>query len=120
MAPASSTIFGAKVAEKNSDLTIGGDFGQYPLDVGNEAHVEHPIHLVENENLDLLQVDESLPHQVKQSTRSGYEDIDPALQSRDLVVLVDSTEDHGMPEPEKAPISFDAIPDLRRQFAGGG
>ena len=42
------------------------------------------------------------------------------LQSFYLLKLADSTEDHGMAEIQKATIGLDAVPDLCREFTGGG
>lgn len=101
-------------------LALRRNLRQHPFDVGDEAHIEHPVHLVENEDLYLIQVDESLLHQVEQPTGSGHENIDPTVQGTDLAGLVDPAEDHGMAEEKKASISLNAFPDLRCEFAGGG
>ncbi len=54
-------------------------FGQQlddPLDVGQEAHVEHPVGLVEDEDLDLAEVGDLLADEVEQAARRGDEDLD--------------------------------------------
>jgi hypothetical protein len=67
--------------------------GQHPLDIRNKTHVEHSVHFVENENLHLIQVNDSLLHQIKQPAGRGYEYIDPAVQRFDLRALAHAAED---------------------------
>ncbi len=57
-----------------------------PLDVADEAHVEHPVRLVQNEDLDVRQVDGALLVMVEQTARSGDQNVDAALELRDLRV----------------------------------
>ena len=47
-----------------------------PADVGHEAHVEHPVGLVEDEDLDLAEVGRALPHEVEQAARGRDQDLD--------------------------------------------
>ena len=42
-----------------------------PLDVGQEAHVEHPVGLVEDEDLDLAEVGDLLADEVEQAARAS-------------------------------------------------
>ena len=42
-----------------------------PLDVGQEAHVEHPVRLVEDEDLDLAEVGDLLADEVEQPARAS-------------------------------------------------
>ena len=51
-------------------------------DVRQEAHVEHPVRLVEHEDLDLAEVDVPLADVVEQAAGRGDEDLDPAAQMR--------------------------------------
>ena len=49
-----------------------------PLDVRQEAHVEHPVGLVEDEDLDLAEVGDLLADEVEQPARRRDEDLDAA------------------------------------------
>ena len=59
-------------------LPAGGQQRDDLLDVRQEAHVEHPVGLVEDEDLDLAEVRDALPDEVEQPARRGDEDLDPA------------------------------------------
>ena len=50
--------------------------------VGEEAHVEHPVGLVEDEHLDVLEVRGPLAQVVEQPPRAGDDDVDPGLAGR--------------------------------------
>ena len=39
--------------------------GQNPLQIGHEPHVEHPISLIEDDDLNLAQIDVFLPHMIE-------------------------------------------------------
>ena len=52
---ASLRISGGMVAEKNKSLTSGGQFAGDFLDIGNEAHIEHAVGFVDDENLDVVE-----------------------------------------------------------------
>ena len=65
------------------------------LDVGDEAHVEHPVGLVEHEDLDLAEVDALLLDVVEQASRRGDEDLDAGAHDRQLLLDVDAAEDDG-------------------------
>ena len=43
----------------------------YPLHVSYEAHVEHPVDLIQDEELDPFQLYVALVHQVQEPARSG-------------------------------------------------
>ena len=76
--------------------------GEPSHDVGDlrlEAHVEHPVGLVEDEDPDVLQPDQTSRGQVFQTAGRGHEDVglghgagllpdgDPAVGRRDVQVL---------------------------------
>ena len=46
-----------------------------PVDLRLEAHVEHPVGLVEDEGLDTREVDELTLREVLETSRSGNEDL---------------------------------------------
>jgi len=78
------------------------------------------VHLVENEDLNGVQMNESLLHQIKQASGGGNEDIDAPVQGLDLRDLADTAEDHCMGDAQPSSIGLNTFPDLCRQFACGG
>ncbi len=56
------------------------------LDVGNEAHVEHAVGFVDDEDLDAHQHDPAAPEVIEQAARRGDQHVDAAVELLDLVV----------------------------------
>ena len=120
MPSARAAISGGMVAEKNSDWRCRGSACDHPAHVVDEAHVEHPVGLVEDEHLEPLEADVALAHQVEQPAGRGDEDVDAARHRLDLRVLADAAEDHRAPERQVAAIGREARRDLRGELAGRG
>ena len=59
-------------------LALGREQGDDPLDVRQEAHVEHPVRLVEDEDLDLAEVRDLLADEIEEPAGRRDEDLDPA------------------------------------------
>ena len=89
-----------------------------PLDVGQEAHVQHPVGLVEDEDLDLAEVRDLLADEVQQPARCRDEDLDPAAQRLDLRVHRHAAVDDGRAQRHGPAIGVDALVDLHGEFAG--
>ncbi len=68
---------------------------QHLADVTDEAHVEHAIGLVEDEDLDPAQVDGALAGMVEQATGRGDHDLGAATQRADLATEADAAVDGG-------------------------
>ena len=64
-------------------------------DVADEAHVEHAIGLVEDEDLDAAQVDRALPGMVEQAPGRRDDDVDAATQRGKLAAEADAAVDRG-------------------------
>jgi hypothetical protein len=62
-------------------------------DVADEAHVEHAVGFIENENSIPDKVDRALLHVVEQATRRGNQNIDAAAQVGDLRIDADAAKD---------------------------
>ena len=62
---------------------------------GQEAEVGHVVGLVEHGDLDGVETDELLLHEVFEATGAGDDDVDSGLESLNLAVLRDTTEDRG-------------------------
>ena len=67
-------------------------------DVADEAHVEHLVGLVEDEDLDVAQVDRLLLHVVEEAPWCRDEDVDPASERVDLRVDADAAVDERRPQ----------------------
>ena len=62
-------------------LTLGREQREDLADVVDEAHVEHPVGLVEDEDLDRAKVDGALADVVEQPAGRGDDDLGTAAQS---------------------------------------
>ena len=88
------------------------------LDIGNKAHVEHPVGLVDDENMRVGQQDLAAPMQIEQPSRRGDQHIDAAVE---LAFLVDKTfaadqQRHG--QAMMLAVKLESCGDLGRQLAG--
>jgi hypothetical protein len=45
-----------------------------------KAHVQHAIGLIEHKNLDIIQRNKTLVHQIQETSRCGYQDIDALFE----------------------------------------
>ena len=89
-----------------------------PLDVGQEAHVEHPVRLVEDEDLDLAEVGDPLADEVEQPAGRRDEDLDPAAERLDLGIHRDPAVHDGRAEGDRPAVRPDALVDLDGELAG--
>ena len=97
-------------------LPFRGEFLDDAADVDDEAHVQHPVRLVQDEDLDGGEVDDLLPHEVEEASRRGDEDVHPFLQRLLLGFLADAAVDDGVPHPGVFPVVSETFPDLHGQF----
>ena len=65
----------SSVAENSSVWRSSGVIRDDPVDDGLEAHVEHPVGLVEDEELDRVERDGAALDQVEQPARRGDEHV---------------------------------------------
>ncbi len=110
---------GGMVAEKSSDWRFGGRWAIDALHVVDEAHVEHAVGLVEDEDLDLVEEDVLLLLEIEQPSGRGDEDVDAAVQRLNLAVLADAAEDDGVREAQVLAVMVEALADLRGELARG-
>ena len=101
-------------------LPLGGQQRQDAPDVVDEAHVEHAVGLVEDEEADGVERDVALADQVEQAPRRGHEQVDAPLERLDLRPLVDAAEDDAVADRRVARVVAAALVDLDGQFARGG
>ena len=95
-----------------------GSCCQDPLDVVDEAHVEHAVGLVEHEDLDAAQVDGALADVVEQAAGRGDDDLGAAAQGADLAVHAHAAEDGHRADGPVGAVGADALLDLERELAG--
>ena len=101
-------------------LPFGRQQREYPSNVSNESHVQHSIRLVQNEDFDVAEIDGSLLYMVEQATGSCDKNVYAAMQKLILRVDIDAPENAPGGERNVLAIGFDALFDLRREFASGG
>ena len=82
--------------------------------------VEHPVGFVKDQKFDGCEVEMLLGGKVDQTPRGGHQDVDAALQSRDLGFDAHSAKGHGAAQGNLACIGLDALADLQGQFPRGG
>ena len=76
-------------------LASGRCGGKDAGDRGQEAEIGHMIGFVQNGDLDPVQADQALLHQILKSTGTGHNDIHARLERSDLTSLRNTTEDRG-------------------------
>ena len=94
--------------------------GEDLADVADEAHVEHPVGLVEDEDLDPRQVDRPLAEVVEQPAGGRDDDLGAGAQRADLRVEADAAVDRGRADGVLGAVGPDALLDLERELAGRG
>ena len=90
------------------------------LDVADEAHVEHVVGFVEDQDLDARQIEGALADMVEQAARGGNQDVDALAQGVDLRIDADTAEHHHRGQWHVLAIGLDRFFHLRREFAGRG
>ena len=99
-------------------LPVLGDRGRNAADVADEAHVEHAIGFVADEEADRSELHVAALDEGEQTAGRGDEDVDAARQGLDLAAIA-QTADHGAEaQAEAATVGVEAAGDLNREFAG--
>ncbi len=80
-------ISGGIVAENISVCRVLGTEATNLPQRNDEAHVEHLVRFVEDQDLDIAKVDVALLHQVEEPTRCGDQHVDAVLQCPHLRAL---------------------------------
>ncbi len=98
-------------------LALRREQGKDPPDVPDEAHVEHPVGLVEDEDLDPREVDRALADVVQEASGRGHDDLRAGAQRADLRVEPDAAVDRGRAEAVAGAVGSDALLHLERKLA---
>jgi len=85
----------------------------------DEAHVEHLVSLVEDDDLRLGEAHGTRLHVVDQPAGRGDEHVEPARQRLGLRAVAHAAEDHGDAQVEMAAVGAEALADLAGEFARG-
>ena len=108
------------VAENSIVWRVSGVIAQEPLDVGQEAQVEHLVGLVEHERVHVREVERAAVGQVDQATGRADDDVDAGLERVELGVVADAAVDGQDPEAEVLAGEVEVAGDLERELTGRG
>jgi hypothetical protein len=115
--------------DQRGDLAVQRRREQQPLplgrrevedgaDLGQEAHVGHPVGLVDRGDLDRGQVARALVRVVGEPARRGDQQVDPTLQLGGLPVERHAAHHRGHGQAERLGVGHDGVDDLLRELAG--
>jgi hypothetical protein len=88
-----------------------------PADVDDEAHVEHPVSLVEDHDLDLVESQRPALAEVEEPARGGDEDVDAAGKGTDLLAHRHAADGKRDADTKVAAIGPKALDDLAGKLA---
>ena len=111
--------FGRHGRREEERLAAGRELGNDLAHVVDEAHVEHAVGFIEDENFDVGQGDEALLHEVEQAAGRGYEDVNAFSQRVGLCFLRYAAEDDGVAQAGVTAVGGNAFVNLYGQLAGG-
>ena len=111
--------FVAEGGREQQALALRGQQADDALQVGQEAHVQHAISLVQHQDADLTQVHVLLFHVIQQAARRGDQDFAATAQRFALRTDVHAAEHHGRTQRRLLAVALDAFVHLVRQFARG-
>ena len=101
-------------------LPLDGQVLEHALDVGEEAHVEHPVRLVEHEHLQAAELGIRLLEVIEQPPRGRDDDVDAIPECVLLRTHADAAEHRSARQRRVHRKLLQVLLDLRGQLAGGG
>ena len=90
--------------------------GQHFLDVVNEAHVQHAVGFVQDQDLHLRQVQRALLRVVQQAAGGGHQNVHAAAQLVNLRAHADAAKHHHRGEVQVLAVKAYAFLNLRCEF----
>ena len=105
---------------KQQGLARGRQLVDDALDGGHEAHVEHAVGFVQDQDFDVAQLHAAAFEMVDQAARRGHQDVDAAAQGIELRVHAGAAVDDGGRELGVLAVGADAVMHLHGEFAGRG
>src|ERR1041385_9108967 len=99
-------------------LPLHRKMGDHLFYIVDKAHIQHAVCLIKHEELNVIEVNEALVHEVEQSSRSSDKDINSSFQRFSLGMLRYATKNNFMLQTTKFAIGSEAFTDLDSQLAG--
>ena len=93
---------------------------QQAPDIGDKAHVEHAVRLVQHEMRQAPELDLSLSDQIEQTSGSGDQNIDAPAEPVRLRSLLDSPENRRVLQARILSVIGERLADLKGKFPRGG
>ena len=109
---------GHRRAEQET-LAVLGDVRENLANVTDEAHVEHSVGFIEDEELDMTEVDESLSEHVEETSRGSNEDVNAAAENLLLRALGDAAKHDHAADIQMLGILLEILLDLSSELARG-
>jgi hypothetical protein len=89
-----------------------------PANVMDKPHIEHSVCLIENQTFQAVKTKHALLAEIQKSPRCCHQDIHTALQTLNLRIDLDPTEDHITAQGEVPAVSADILVNLSGQLTG--
>lgn len=100
-------------------LTLRRQLRDEALHVRKEAHVEHAVRFIEDEDLDVAKRELLLLQEIEKASWRGHDDVDAAIQLADLRLLIHAAEDDGVEDLETLTVGGEVLSNLCRELACG-
>ena len=100
-------------------LTLRRQLRDEALYVGKEAHVEHAVRFVEDENLDVAKRELLLLQEIEKPSWRGHDDVDAAIELANLRLLIHAAEDDGVENLETLTVGREVLSNLCCELACG-
>ena len=108
------------VALKSAVWRWRGQRDEDRLDVDDEAHVEHPIRLVEDDGMDPIEAELAATDEVEDASRRADHDLRAVLERGDLAVHARAAVDGDGADVAELAEALDLLRDLHAELAGRG
>ena len=102
---------------KQQGLPLRRKLGADMLDVRDEAHVEHPVRLVDHQHAAAVEQDLAAPEQVHQPTRRRDQHVDALFQRLHLIAHLHAADQQRHRELVVLAVDLEILGDLCRQLA---
>jgi hypothetical protein len=102
---------------KEQRLSIIGQSTDDAFQVGQKAHIHHSVRFIKHKDLQFIQLDIPLIHQIQQASGSGNHDMGALFCSLNLLMRADTTKHLANTNGQMSAISLETVGNLNRQFA---
>ena len=111
--------FGRDGGREKESLALFRAEGDDAFDVGQEPHIEHAVHLIQDEVREISEVQVALSDEVEETSRGGHKNIDAALDLLPLRSVPHPTVDESDAKSRVLGELLQSLRNLVGQFAGG-